>query len=285
MRGASFGSVIAAVLFAAVCAYAIAGLAQSAQPAAAAVRLTPCVISEGARLDGIVIRTERPIRTLQCVPAGLSSGTRIPAGAAAAASADGSVMQAGASSLFFSDTDGLEYLSPAVLDALTAEGLDTLMNAQPEDTSDCCGRLVAGFDWYYAARLDGGAAVPSPGDCRLVFDGISSPAAAELISVSAEERPVLIFRLTDGGNAFLRLRRCRAALVSLSLEGLSLPAAAVEREGDNEYVYCCTGTGFVRVNVRIIYRKDRLCLAAPGGLIHDGTLILAEWRDNDNEYS
>ncbi len=188
-------SAVAAVLFFAACAYL--GAALFLRPAAVPEAETvPAVSSRGTLIRGIAVRTELALdASADC--SGLEDARRVSAASLAARGLfDGSAV-------YFDSCDGYEALSPEMLDGLTPESLDGIMAAQPEENPG--GRLVTERDWYIAAYAD--AALPESGRARFRPDGMSGSLSAEIVSSAAEGgRFTVLLRLTDGGEAALRLR-------------------------------------------------------------------------------
>lgn len=211
MRQNSFLCALAAVLFTAVCAWTLAGLVPGVKRCAAAAAITPTASpAAGLELDGIVIRSELVLSAAgESVKITAEDGKRLAAGAVAAFAGDKPV-QSPRSAVFFTDTDGYEYLSPAALDALTAEGLAGLMSAGPQPREDAYGRLVTEYSWYYAASPVAENAEPiAGGRCELRFEGFSETIEGEIISSA---QGVIVVRLTDGAAEYMRLRYTRAEL-------------------------------------------------------------------------
>ena len=184
-------SAVAAVLFFAACAYL--GAALFLRPAAAPEAETvPAVSSRGTLIRGIAVRTELALdASADC--SGLEDARRVSAASLAARGLfDGSAV-------YFDSCDGYEALSPEMLDGLTPESLDGIMAAQPAENPG--GRLVTERDWYIDAAL------PESGRVRFRPDGMSGSLSAEIVSSAAEGgRFTVLLRLTDGGEAALRLR-------------------------------------------------------------------------------
>lgn len=213
MRQSSFLRALAAVLFTAVCAWTLSALVPGVARCTAAAESTPAASpTAGLELDGIVIRSEQVLSAAgESVNITAENGERLSADAAAAFAGNDSAHTRG-SAVFFSGTDGYEYLSPAALSPLTPEGLEDLMNAEPESTAGAYGRLVTGFDWYYAAApVNGGGENIAEERCKLRFAGFSETLDGEIIS---SEQGALVIRLTDGAAEYLSLRHTGAELFS-----------------------------------------------------------------------
>lgn len=276
----SFSGAVASVLFAAACAYIIAHFAAGSAPGFTVARL--CTLSRGAALDGIVIRDERALSAAAPPSVLYADGVRACAGSAVAETAEGETIEADVSALFFSGTDGLEYLTPEDVQPLTPEKLAALLRAQPRRDEGRFGRLVRGFAWYYAASAATAADARSlsPGRYKIRFDGFDETLDARLLT---NEDNALLFRVTCGRSGYMSLRRCAARLVTEERTGLLLPASAVETDGaGNEFVYRCTAGGYERTAVQIIYKDGDACLAGTGGALENGGRVLADWRDKDD---
>ena len=180
----------------------------------------------GLLLEGIALRRERPVCAPEPVELLTTDGERLAAGSALLLSG-GEMLVCEGSAVWFSDWDGLEYLSPDSLGELTPQALRALLESPPDAPADERGRLVEGRDWYFAALTDGAV---RPGErCRLLFEGLDRPLPARVTAVSAAERGqrALLLRLTEGGADCLSLRRCRAML----LREEETQIISIEKEG------------------------------------------------------
>ena len=200
---------VAAALFLASCAWGGAGLYARLRPAAeeAAAESAP----NFPLLRGIALRREEALRLPASAVLLAQSGERLAAGQALACLADGSLLTAACSCLYFSDSDGWEDLSPPDPAELSVPGVRALLDSPASARGQ--GRLVREENWYFAALADASAPLPAPGPCRLRFAPERAWLSAQLLAVSEEsggERAAL-FRLGQGGR-WLSLRRCEAAL-------------------------------------------------------------------------
>ena len=203
---------VAAVLFAAVCAYAGAAL----YPRLAFFGAVPAMsVREGApvRLEGIALRHELALSLPRDAALFDRDGERLSAGTAMAAMAGESPGENRGSCLFLAFSDGLEFLSPADALPLRVDRVRALMSRQPEDAAGTA-RLVQGFDWYYAAVTDYRGALPE-GKCSLRFDGFQESVSGRLVEAGPYENGerALLFRLTTGDTDYLKLRNTGAELI------------------------------------------------------------------------
>ena len=179
-----FYHALAALLFAALCAWGAAALWLRLDGRTPAERASPpAPAPAGGRFRGVLLREE------EALPAGAFSGTA--AGTRLSAAEAG-----GRSALFFPASDGWEFLSPDDFERLTPELLEALLTeaARPELCEKP--RLVYGFSLVCAALFEGDAP-PAPGACTLRLDGFGT-AKARLQSVTDDAlgRTVLRLRLT-----------------------------------------------------------------------------------------
>ncbi len=193
-------SAVATVLFLAACAYLGAALFSAENDTAEAV---PTVSTRGTLIRGIAVRSERALdASADC--AGLEDARRVSAASLAARGLyDGSAV-------YFESCDGYESLTPGLLDGLTPARLDGIMSIQGSKSAG--GRLVTARTWYIAAYAD--AALPESGSVRLYPDGMSGFLEARIVSSAGEDgRFCVLLRLTDGGEAALKMRTVSGEIV------------------------------------------------------------------------
>jgi len=188
-----FFHALAALVFAAVCAWSAAALYGGFAPRrAAAPAPEDAADAAPGRLRGVLLRRE------EALPAGAfpgaESGARLSAGETGTESA-----------LFFETSDGWEFLRPEDGERLTPERVEALLDA-PAQTVETP-RLVYGFGLYCVALFDGGAP-PAPGPCRISAEGFDTPVRAELTAVTTDAlgRTLLRLRLTDFPEALYEMR-------------------------------------------------------------------------------
>ena len=190
----AFYHALAALVFAAACAWSLAALYRHMDaPALPAPTPAPTAAPAALRFRGLLIRQEQ----------------RLPAGAFpdAAPGARLSAADTGTeSALYFPACDGWEGLKPEDAERLTPAGLERLLDAEPPETGDAA-RLVYGFSLLCAALTEGDVS-PLPGPCRLTIDGAQGELAGDILSVTADAlgRRMLVIRLTDFPEALYEMR-------------------------------------------------------------------------------
>ncbi len=218
-RDAAFTGLVVSVLFAAVCAYVLAHFSAGGGTLAVYAPDGDTGRAVSARstqimLTGVAVRRESVVSGSSSAAWSAEDGKRLPAGGAAAVFASGDVAQAARSAVFCADTDGYEYLSPSALEDFSADAVEALLASEPREYPGAAGRLVEGFEWYYAALADSGAKALECREYELTFDGAdASPVTARLIAAdSSGAKTALLFRITAQDAALLHLRFCSAAL-------------------------------------------------------------------------
>ena len=260
-KDSRFVQTVAAALFLAACAYMGAGLLGDLRPGMETAVVRQVTVTDSVKLEGIAVRREQLI----CSRGGqilVEDGRRVGAGKAVAETRSEAVC-APASAVFYADFDGLEALTPDDLEGLTAGSLTELMNKAPSAPTDAIGRLVLGYEWYFAALAPADLALDRE-EYRLCFQGAEERVRARLISQSGPEegQKVLLFRLTQGGREYLGLRRTEATLVLSEYTGLEVPEEAVVSDGENHFVYTLTAGDMEKKAVEILYTADGRCIAA-----------------------
>ena len=218
-RDAAFTGLVVSVLFAAVCAYVLAHFSAGGGTLAVYAPDGDTGRAVSARstqimLTGVAVRRESVVSDPSSAAWSAEDGKRLPAGGAAAVFASGDVAQAARSAVFCADTDGYEYLSPSALEDFSADAVEALLASEPREYPGAAGRLVEGFEWYYAALADSGAKALECREYELTFDGTDdAPVTARLIAAdSSGTKTALLFRITAQDAALLHLRFCSAAL-------------------------------------------------------------------------
>ena len=215
-------------------------------------------VADSLELTGIAVRREQ----LVCSSGGAAlaeDGRRVPSGANLT-----ETVLAPASAVFCTDFDGLEGLSPDKLKDLSVPALRALMETEPVKPAGAVGRLVMGYDWYFAALAPAGVELNGE-EYSLCFEGLDQRVRARLLSQSeeAEGQVALLFRLTQGGREYLSLRKTRVALVLSEITGLELPEEAViPGEDGHEFVYTLTAGELRETAVEILYTAEGRCIAA-----------------------
>lgn len=205
MRASRYFSALSSVLFLALCAYAGAYVYPKATQKAAP-DVPRAEVTQTVTLRGVAVRQER---VFNCAGTA-ENAQRLCAGSPFGLDENGDGLYSDVSAVYFSQSDGFEYLSPDKLGELTADELEEILSMPVREAS--APRLVTGFAWYFAALVPETTPIPEIGRCRLLFDGFQNETDAYLVSASAADngRRVLLFRLTAGGEAYLSLRQTSA---------------------------------------------------------------------------
>ncbi|MBD5133321.1 MAG: hypothetical protein HDT38_02440 [Clostridiales bacterium] len=135
------------------------------------------------------------------------------------------------SGVYSAGADGWEgVVSPAMLDGLTADGLDDLLHQQYSPSPNAVGKLVTGSTWYFAALLDGtDTGLQSGRKYTLSFSGdYYGQVEMTLDRVSLEgERTLAVFSCRShlADTAMLRIQT--VDVVTRQIEGIRIPRKAL----------------------------------------------------------
>lgn len=238
---------VAALLFLALCAYIGAAMWEHTGGDVSVVTARASVVTESVPLRGIAVRTE------QSIELDAENGERLPA--------DGR-HPAG---VWFAESDGYEHLSPAML----SEPRSVLEAGAGEHTG---GRLVTENVWYFVAECK--TELVCGEKYAILFTGAPYPVTATLCRSDGE---YAVFRLSDGGDFFLSLRRCEAELETRRLSGTELPAEAIRTDGDGgSFVYIVSSLVVKRAEVDILYTDGTIALVSG---IHAGETVAVSGRE------
>ena len=190
-----FYHALAALLFAAACAWLAAALYRGV-PARAALQESPPTATPGepGRFRGVLLRREERFPP-DAFP-GTAEGARLSAAETGTESA-----------LCFTGCDGWETLSPDDAGRLSPDGLDRLLAAPENAPDENARRLVYGWALWCAAWYEG-PRPPAPGPVRLRPDGADGALSATLLSAATDAtgRTALLLRLTEFPQAWYTLR-------------------------------------------------------------------------------
>ena len=203
---------VAAVLFAAVCAYVGAAVYPRLSPGEEAAAVMAEKAQATLHLEGIALRREQALSAPAGAFAARRDGERL-SGAAVLAAMAGEAEAGYGSCVFLEYSDALEELGPDAALPLSAGRVRSLMARKAEPQKGGA-RLVAGFDWYYAAVTDYRGGLPE-GSCVLRFEGFDEALEGQLVEVSGFENGerALLFRLMIGDTDYLKLRTVGAELI------------------------------------------------------------------------
>lgn len=239
-------------------------------------------LKDSVRLRGIAVRREQIICSPMAETELPQNGDRLSSRAVEAFNCD-----VQGSALFFENSDGYEYLSPEDFEYMEPHELEDILSSRPKRKRGK-GRLVSGFDWYFAAITDDSSKIPPPGKCRLHFDETDSELPARLLKISSPEKGklLLLFRLNTGGEEYMSLRKSEAELIFSEYSGLMLPVKAVHTDEDGtQYVYTLTAGKPERRQVEIIYKNGESCIARESpeaeALKEGNLLIISENKEKE----
>jgi len=185
------------------------------------------------------------------------------------AAGDTAALYADAAGIFSAAVDGYEHLRISDAENLTPSGLNALIGRGGSADEHAYGKLVTGFDWYFAAAMDETeAAQLTPGGRATLNFGryCSRDISAEVYRLGPAEdgRVTVIFRCNTALADTMALRSATATVVFASYSGLRIPAEAVQADGETgiPFVWCVTAMQLERKNIEILYRGTDFVIAA-----------------------
>ena len=204
-------------------------------------------------------------------------------------SGDTTEVYAEASGTFSSVLDGYESYVLGDVENLTPSGLLSLMESGGDTPAGAYGKLVHGYQWYFAAVMDAvDAAQLTVGRSATLNFGrwYSTDVAAKVLSISPSEdgSVVVIFRCANALSDTLTMRQVSADVVFESYSGIRVPAQAVQTDPETEstFVWCVTAMQLERKELNIIYCDEDFVIAAPNGdadTLRAGNTVVVSGKD------
>lgn len=187
------------------------------------------------------------------------------------------------SGVYSAGADGWEdAVTPAMLDSLTADGLDALLHQQHSPAPGSVGKLITDSTWYYAALLDGtDTGLQSGRRYTISFSGdYFGQIAMTLERISLEgERTLAIFSCRSHLSDTTLLRVQTVDVVTQTLEGIRVPRQALRVETEEEAgedgavrqvnrygVFTVVGAQAEWHEVEVLYTDDSYYLVRPADL-------------------
>lgn len=202
---------------------------------------------------------------------------------------DATPLYAESAGSFSSAVDGYECFSLADVEGLTPSGLASLIETGGSVPAGTYGKLVHGYQWYFAAVMDAvDAANLTVGRSATLNFGrwYSADVAAKVMDISAREdgSVVVIFRCSTALADTLAMRVVSATVVFESYDGIRLPAQAVhtDEEAESTYVWCVTAMQLERKDVEIIYCDEDFVIVSYGSAadsLRPGNTVVVTGKD------
>ena len=204
-------------------------------------------------------------------------------------SSDAVVLTTERSGVFSTLVDGYEALTPAELDALTPDGLETLTSYTPDKPAGAYGKLVTSYRWYFAAAMSAADAEHlTVGKTATLNFGryYGADISARVLSISepADGNVAVVFRCDTALADTLAMRCVPANVVFATYSGIRVPAQAVQTDkktGDT-YVWCITAMQLERKDVTVLYADDDFAVIAESNAadaLRDGNTGVVSGKD------
>ena len=204
-------------------------------------------------------------------------------------SSDAVVLTTERSGVFSALVDGYEALTPAELDALTPDGLETLTSYTPDKPAGAYGKLVTSYRWYFAAAMSAADAEHlTVGKTATLNFGryYGADISARVLSISepADGNVAVVFRCDTALADTLAMRCVPANVVFATYSGIRVPAQAVQTDGKtgDTYVWCITAMQLERKDVTVLYADDDFAVIAESNAadaLRDGNTVVVSGKD------
>ncbi len=148
--------------------------------------------------------------------------------------------------------DDIEKITPQYLDELKVESVP----------SDTIGKIVSGYTWYIAAKVDLNESVKyKVGDNLTLKTTLKSSSeldvTVEQINTSKDDNTaVLIFSCSQMNSELASIRKGSMTIIKNTYEGLKIPTKALRFQNEKTGVFVLSGTTLKFVGVNVIYRTD-----------------------------
>ena len=193
------------------------------------------------------------------------------------------------SGVFSSVVDGYEHLNDGYLKNLSPSKLRRVIADRREPEEGAYGKLVSGYQWYFAAvmRSTDAANLRVGRTARLNFGRYySADVYGRVTSISAIEdgNVAVVFRCSTALADTLSMREVSASVVFGSYSGIRVPAQAVRTDEETEatYVWTVTAMQLERKDVEIIYAGDGFVIVRRGsepGSLREGNTVVVSGKD------
>ncbi|MDO4608027.1 MAG: HlyD family efflux transporter periplasmic adaptor subunit [Clostridia bacterium] len=148
--------------------------------------------------------------------------------------------------------DDIEKITPEYLDKLTTDSVSI----------DTIGKIVSGYTWYIAAKVDLNESVKYKVGDRLTLKTAlkSSPeldVTVEKINTSKNDSvAVLVFSCQQMNSELATIRKGGMTIIKNTYEGLKIPTKALRFQDEKTGVFVRSGTTLKFVGVKVLYRTD-----------------------------
>ena len=200
-------------------------------------------------------------------------------------------LNAPAAGTFSTEVDGWEGLTPAVLDGISPEGVQSLREQNSPVEENTLGKIVTDPAWYYAAVMaEADADRLRVGDETSLDFGYRSSRTVRAVvrSISPTDRRgqvAVVFRCSSALAETLSLREADAEVVFRTYSGLRVPKKAVHVEDDKTVVYTASAGQMEKKTVEILYTGEDFYLVAAGnegGSLRAGNDLIVSGKNLGN---
>lgn len=181
---------------------------------------------------------------------------------------------------FFSETvDGYENILRAdELPDLTAEDFAKKIAAPPENTGTALGKVIQGFEWYFAALVpsEQAAGLRAGRSVTLRFNQVTEDVPATVYAARASSdktQTLLILKSSRITSELVSMRRQVVDIVRATYTGIKVPKEAIYIEDDKLGVYTLNGSFSLFKTITPLYEGDTFYVIEQGNTQQAGVVV------------
>jgi len=204
-------------------------------------------------------------------------------------SADTNAIGAPQSGLFSKTVDGYEHLTISDLENLTPSRLEAIIDSRQPPPDGSFGKIVSGFNWYFAAVMSSPHAEALTLGQQVELDfgryyssGIS--ATVHSFGLSETDECVVVFVLNTAMAETLSMRAVSADVLFETYDGIRIPTHSIrlDAETSEAYVYVVTAMRLERKNITVLFYDEAYAIIkreAGENALREGNTVVVSGND------
>lgn len=180
---------------------------------------------------------------------------------------------------FFSETvDGYEQILRASdIPNLTADGFAEKIKTEPKPQNAALGKIVQGFDWYFAALVPSSVAEKTRvgAQVALRFNQLAEDVPAVVYAVRPAkdgEQTLLLFQSNRINSDLVTMRRQQIDIIRATYTGLKIPKEAIRVQDEQMGVYTLNGSISRFKKITPVYEGDTFYVIAQSNKDENGVV-------------
>lgn len=181
---------------------------------------------------------------------------------------------------FFSETvDGYEnILKASELPDMTADAFAQKIASEPENPGTALGKVIEGFDWYFAALVptSDAAGLRAGSRVSLRFTQVTEDVPASVYAARVSEdgtQTLLIFKSNRISSELVSMRRQVVDIIRASYTGIKVPKEAIRMEDGKLGVYTLSGSASMFREITPLYEGDTFYVIEQGSSNQTGIVV------------